>query len=70
MKFFILVEAIPITIGGLFNLIHALNAVFSPNFLNKEYMYYIDIFDLWVWMTYPLFQAYGMIYLKDSKDPL
>ena len=60
-RFFFLAEFVPLCILAVFYTISLLSESL------KE-----EIFDTYVIFEamYPLFQAFGMLYLKDSKDPL
>ena len=67
MKFFFVLETIPL-------MIDTLNYIYHEGVrtrLIECYPVWLDIVQHeYTWIIYPLIQAFGMIFLKDSKDPL
>ena len=69
MRLFYLVEVIPLT----YNMgvcVMEIAKELSPASVPNDIYFFIYGIDYFFWYIYPLSQAYGMISLKDSKDPL
>ena len=68
MLYFFLLETLPLSIDFFNNFIRVVNDIdigFSKDFKAK-----VGTVNNWLWMTYPILQAIGMLYFKQSKDPL
>lgn len=61
VQFFYLIETIPLTVSFALEL----TAIIFPTINNV-----VDQINTVVWCIYPILQAYGMMRLKESKDPL
>ena len=66
MRYFYLIETIPLTLSVLIYIIQLILIIYGINDFDHIIFQIIGF----IWVLYPLFQAYGMLKLKDSKDPL
>ena len=69
MKFFMYVETVPLILDTCYTVLDTFKAIY-PEIISESTYYQIDQCHAFVWTVYPCLQAYGMIRLKDSKDPL
>ena len=69
MKFFVIVETVPLTIYIIFDSIQIIKTM-SPNTIKDDLYFKLYTIEHIAWSLYSLLQTYGMIKLKDSKDPL
>ena len=69
MKFFFFVETIPFSYEIVYNLLIYINEL-NRDYIPTDVLNYFKWFNLLLLLTYPLLQAYGILFLKDSKDPL
>ena len=67
MLYFFLAEIVPLCNSGIFNMTLILQRY---NLISNDTVAIIQILIVLIWMLYPLLQAFGMVYLKDSKDPI
>ena len=69
MRFFFIFEFFPLFITELNYIFDILNML-STSIISTPFTYgFYDIY-LLVWTVYPVIQAYGLVRLKDTKDPL
>ena len=67
MRYFFMVETIPYMYELFWNTVQ----IFSKNLLSPQTYFFFQTLDLiFLIIIYPLMQAFGMLYLKDSKDAL
>ena len=69
MRFFFLSETIPITLISVADVIKILMMVIPRN-MTDYFDGFSEVLKEILWYIYPLLQAYGMLRLKDSKDPI
>ena len=65
MKYFYIIEIFPLILTVLLDIYGTVYYYFN----NSEIKIQLDLIRI-VWSLYPLFQAYGMLSIKESKDPL
>ena len=68
MRFFFVVEVVPLTIDLILNI--ALMGAGFGLWLGPAEQALIGQAEEFIWLVYPLLQAYGMLRLKDSRDPI
>ena len=68
MVFFFLVETIPLFVSNLFNIFEIINK-HNKQLVTDTLLHKMQLAIALIWIVYPLLQAFGMIILKDPKDP-
>jgi len=68
LTFFMLTEIIPLSLDIVYLVISILYS--STSVIPDEVHNFVNTFDAYLWTIYPVLQAFGMLVLKDSKDPI
>jgi hypothetical protein len=65
LKYFYLVETIPLVVTLTLDIIQISIMIF----IKVDVSLFTNLIEF-IWILYPLLQTFGMLYLKDTKDPL
>ena len=68
MRYFFLLETLPLSIDLANNFVHVGFDIKLG--ISKDCKNQFVIINNWLWMIYPIVQALGMLFFKQSKDPL